>query len=34
MVQYDTASLPRLDNDPGDVDALIFSDEEYYISDR
>lgn len=34
MVPFDTTSLPCLDNDLGDVDALIFSDEEYYISDR
>ena len=34
MIQYDTTSLPGMDNDQGDVDALIFSNEEYYVSDR
>ena len=34
MIWFDTTPLPNDGNDLGDVDALIISNEEYYVSDR
>ena len=34
MTWFDTTPLPNDSYDLGDVDALIFSNEEYYVSDR